>query len=156
MSFSDDEQIVIEKKSKIKTAVLMVSIGLFAFSLFNIAFYTEDGFRTSIEALFMGWLAMLTGGAAMTWMANPFLIVTWIFLGNNKKSAWIFGLISSLISILFLKFHVIIENEAGHYNAILKVGLGFWLWLSSCVTAFVGCLILLIKKHLDLKRMKNL
>ena len=155
MPFSDDEQIVIEKKSKIKTTVLMVSIGLFAFSLFNVAFYTETDFRSSIEALLMGWLAMLTGGAAMTWMANPFLIVSWIFLVKNKKSAWIFGLISSLISISFLKFHVIIEDEAGNYNVISRAGLGFWLWFSSCLTAFVGSLILSIINYLDLKRMNN-
>src|SRR6185437_13586453 len=116
MPFSDDEQILVEEKSKLKTAVLIVGIGLFAISLFNICFCTENGCRTSMEALLIGWLAMLTGGAAVTWLANPFLITTWILLTKNKKSAWIFGLTASIISISFLKFQVIIENEAGHYN----------------------------------------
>ena len=97
MPFSDDEQILIEKKPKLKNAVFIVSIGLFLLSLFNICFCTANGCRTSLEALLIGGLAMLTGGAA-------------------------------------------IENEAGDYNPISKVGIGYWLWLSSCATTFIGSL----------------
>ncbi len=147
MPFSDDEQILVEEKSKLKTGILIVGIGLFAFSLFNVCFCTDNGCRTSIESLFIGWLAMLTGGAAITWLANPFLIITWILLIKNKKSAWLFGLIASIISISFLKFQVIIENEAGHYNSITKIGLGYWLWLSSCFTTFIGSMAIRILKY---------
>lgn len=147
MPFSDDEQIIVEEKSKLKIVVLIAGIGLFSFSLFNISFCTDNGCRTSIEALLIGWLAMLTGGAAIAWLANPFLIVTWILLIKNKKSAWLFGLTACIISISFLKFNVIIENEAGHYNPITKIGFGYWLWLSSCLTTFIGSLTIRILKY---------
>jgi len=147
MPFSDDEQILVEEKSKLKTVVLIVGIGLFIFSLFNICFCTDNGCRTSIEALLIGWLATLTGGAAITWLANPLLIIAWILLIKNKKSAWLFGLIASIICISFLKFRVIIENEAGHYNPITKIGLGYWLWLSSCLTTFIGSLTIRLLKY---------
>jgi hypothetical protein len=147
MPFSDDEQILVEEKSKLKPVVLIIGIGLFVFSLFNICFCTVNGCRTSIEGLLIGWLAMLAGGAAITWLANPLLIIAWVLLAKNKKSAWLFGLTASMISISFLKFQVIIENEAGHYNPITKIGLGYWLWLSSCLTTFVGSLTIRLLKY---------
>jgi len=147
MPFSDDEQILVEEKSKLKTVVLILGIGVFAFSLFNICFCTDNGCRTSMEALLIGWLAMLTGGAAITWLANPLLIVTWILLIKNKKSAWLFGLAAFIISVSFLKFKVVIEDEAGHYNSISKIGLGYWLWLTSCGVTFVGSLTIRILKY---------
>jgi len=147
MPFSDDKQILTEKKLKLKAAVFTVSISFFLLSLFNICFCTDNGCRTSIEALLIGGLAMLTGGAATTWLANPFLIIAWILLARNKRAAWIFSFAASIICISFLKFHTIIENEAGQYNPISKVGLGYWLWLSSCATTFIGSLIIRISKY---------
>jgi len=147
MPFSNEEHILVEENSKLKTVVLVVGIILFTFSLFNICYCTDTGCRTSIEALLIGWLAMLTGGAAITWLANPLVIIAWILLAKNKKSAWLFGLTASIICISFLKFQVIIENEAGDYNPITKIGLGYWLWLSSCLTTFIGSLTLRILKY---------
>lgn len=62
MPFSNDEQIVVEEKSKMKTAILIIGVGLFFISLCNICFCTNNQCRTSIEAFLIGWLAMLTGG----------------------------------------------------------------------------------------------
>jgi hypothetical protein len=144
MPFSDDEQILVEEKSKIKTAVLIIGFGLFIFSLLNTCFCTDNGCRTSIEAFLIGWLAMLTGGAAVAWLANPFLIIALVLVTKNKKSAWLFALTALLFSLSFLKFKTVIENEAGQFNLITKIGLGYWLWLSSCLTTFVGSLTIII------------
>jgi hypothetical protein len=146
MPFTNDEELI-EEKSKSKTVVLIAGVGLFVFSLFNVCFCTDNGCRTSIEVFLIGWLGMLTGGAAITWLANPILIISWILLAKNKKAAWLFSLFASIISISFLKFKVVIENEAGHNNPIIKVGLGYWLWLSSCVTTFIGSLTARILKY---------
>jgi hypothetical protein len=146
MPFSNDEQIPVEEKSKLKSVVLIVAVGLFLLSLFNVCFCTGNACRTSIEAFLLGWLAMLTGGAAITWLANPFLIVAWILLSKKKNASWIFGLLASVLSIMFLKFDVIIENEAGHRSPIVSIQLGYWLWLSSCSATFIGSLIIRISK----------
>lgn len=156
MPFSDDEQILIEEKSILKTFALIVAVGLFVFSFFYICFCTENRCRSSSEAFLIGWLAMLTGGAGVTWLANPFLIIAWILLIKNKKIAWLFGLIASLLSISFLKFQVIIENEAGHFSPILKIGIGYWLWLASCVITFIGALTIRILKYINSRRNNNL
>jgi hypothetical protein len=147
MPFSNDEEIIEEEKSKLKTFVLIIGVGLFILSLFNTCFCTDNGCRTSIEALLIGWLAMLTGGASLTWIANPLIITSWILIAKNKKIAWLFGLLATLTSISFLRFHTVIENEAGHYNAITKIGLGYWFWFSSCVTTFIGSLTLRILRN---------
>jgi hypothetical protein len=147
MPFSNDEPIIIEDKSKLKTVVLILSFGLYLISLFNVCFCTESDCRISFEVLLLGWLPMLTGGAAIAWLANPMLILAWLLLAKNKKVAWFFGLLASIICISFLKFKVIIENEAGHYTAIKTVGLGYWLWLSSCLTTFIGSLTIRAIKH---------
>lgn len=94
-----DEQIVIEEKSKLTTAVLIVTTGLFALSLFNFCFCTKDHCRSSFEALFFGWFAMFADTASVTWLANPFLIIAWILLFKNKKAAWLFALSATLISL---------------------------------------------------------
>lgn len=147
MPFSEEEQILVEEKSKLRTLVLISGTGLYIFSLFNICFCTDNCCRTSIEALLIGWLAMLTGGAAIAWLANPLLIISWILLTRNKKSAWLFSLSAVLFSISFIKFQTIIENEAGHSNPITKIGIGYWLWLSSCLTTFVGSLTIRLLKN---------
>ncbi|MBS1731704.1 MAG: hypothetical protein JST02_00270 [Bacteroidetes bacterium] len=146
MPFSDDEEILVNENFRLKTIILILGIGLFVFSLSNICFCTVNGCRTSIEALLVGWLAMLSGGATIAWLANPFLILSWILLIRNKKFAWLFSLIALLFAISFLTFQTVIENEAGHYNPIKKVGLGYWLWFSSCLTTFIGSLTLRIMK----------
>lgn len=146
MSFSNDEQILVEGKSTLKSLVLILGIGLLILSLFKISFCTINGCRSSIETFLIGGLAMFGGGASITWLANPFLIVAWVLLLKNKKSAWLVSLIALGLSITFLCFNEVIENEAGQYNPILKVRLGYWLWVASCAVTFIGSLLIRIIK----------
>ena len=144
MPFATDDPIFEDKSSKLTTPILILSIALFVFSLFNYCFCTRNGCRTSIEAFVMGWLAMLAGGAPIAWLANPLLIIAWILLARDKKASWILALAAFIFCLSFLRFHIIIEDEAGHYNPILKVRLGYWLWLSSAAVTFLGSLIIRI------------
>jgi hypothetical protein len=142
MPFSDDEQIVTKKKSKFKTVILILVVVLFVISLLNDSYCTTQGCRTGLDAFISGAFAALSGGAALSWLANPFLFIAWVLLLKNRKSAWIFGLAASIISLYFLRFNYVIEDEAGHYNMIVKITLGYWLWLSSCIVIFIGGLVL--------------
>jgi hypothetical protein len=148
MPFATDDPIFEEENSKLAMPVLILSIALFALSLCGFCFCTQNGCRTSIEAFLVGWLAMLADGAATAWLANPFLIVSWVLLARNKKAAWILSLVALLLCGSFLRFHVIIEDEAGHYNPILKVRSGYWLWLSSAASTFAGSLIIRVLRYI--------
>jgi hypothetical protein len=147
MPFATDDPIFVDESSKLTSPVLFLSMALFALSLCNSCFCTQNGCRTSAEAFFLGWLAMMADGAASAWLANPLLILAWVLLARNKKAAWIPALGALLLCILFLKFHVIIEDEAGHYNPILKIRIGYWLWLSSVALVFLGSLTIRILRY---------
>jgi hypothetical protein len=73
---------------------------------------------------------------------------------KNHKSAWLYVFVTLVICVSFLKFSVIIEDEAGHSNPIIKVGLGYWLWLSSCIVTFIGSLTLKVLKPNELSNSK--
>lgn len=148
MPFATDDPIFEEESSKLTMPVLILSIALFALSLCNFCFCTQNGCRTSIEAFLIGWLAMLANGGATAWLANPLLIIAWILFARNKKAAWILALVALLLCLSFLNFHVIIEDEAGHYNPILKVRIGYWLWLSSAAFTFLGSLTIRILTYI--------
>lgn len=149
MPFTDEPEIE-TVKSSIKRAVLSVSIGLFISSLFFDAYCTEHGCKSSLGALLLGWFGMLLGGSGLVWIANPLLFTTWMLLARNKRSSWVVSFLASVAALSFLFFHNATENEAGHFSSILKVGFGYWLWLSSCLITLIGSLAIRfsIREHI--------
>jgi hypothetical protein len=87
-------------------------------------------------------LGFLYGGAAMTWFANPILAASWILSKRNPLLSLTGSLLATLISLSFLLFHNIIDNEAGHYNTIISYKLGYWLWVASSTSMLIGNCIL--------------
>jgi hypothetical protein len=130
----------------LRVLFIIVSILLFFISCFYICYCTTDRCRTSIEALLIGWLAIFDGGPGMAWIANPLLLITWILFSKRHRLALFFSIVTALISLSFLGYNKIIDNEGGTINSIIKIGPGYWLWLSSCLTTFLGVLTMLIYK----------
>jgi hypothetical protein len=130
--------------AKLKPIVLSISIGLFLLSLIGNGYCTDNSCRSSGELFLMGGIAMLTGGAAIAWLASPLLVVSWVLLTRNKKAAWLFGLAAVISCLYFLHFKVVIDDEAGHYRTIKKIGWGYWFWLASCATTCIGSLTIRI------------
>lgn len=147
MPFSDDEEIHIESISRFKLATLIISISLFVCSLFTIAFCTEEHCKIGIETLIAGPLALLGGKSGISWLANPFLWFAWFLLVKNKKIAWLPAFIASLFCTSFLYYKEIIRNEAGTYEIITTIRIGYWLWLASSIVCFVGDLVTCKNKH---------
>ena len=147
MPFSDDEQILLEENSKLKVAIIVVSFLLFGISFFNIAFCTTNACRLSFEVFLLGWFGMLMDITAISWLANLFLFIAWVLLTKNKNYAWIFGLLATVLSLSLLCTDSVIDNEGGTCNSITKIGLGYWLWTASCLTAFIGGLLFRKSKY---------
>jgi hypothetical protein len=139
----------IEENNLIKVArvfVVIISFALFFISLFYKCFCSAQYCRSSMESLLLGWLVMLDGGAGLSWLANPLLFVTWVLILNNRKYTLVFSIGAMLMNLSFLGFGDIIDNEGGMHSQIIKISAGYWLWFASCLTAFIGSLVLKIIK----------
>lgn len=136
---------------------LFISLGLtivlFIASLTQNAYYINDGVDSvgsyGFMALLFGFFGL--GGAGISWLANPILVLSLIHLKrNNLRKAQIFGGIALLFGLSFLFFDEIIANEGGGKAPITSYGLGYWLWLSSLIANFVGLVLIgLFSKDTD-------
>jgi len=117
---------------------LFISIGLFIASLTQEAYCTTNLCRSSIDCLITGGVGFLYGGAALTWLGNPILITSWILHKKRLLLSLIGSSLSVIISLSFLLFQNVVDNEAGHLNAIVNYKMGFWLWVASSFSMLVG------------------
>jgi len=132
---------------------LFTSIGLFIISLTQTGYCTTNLCRSSIDCLITGALGFLYGGAAMTWLANPVLIASWALANRNLWLSLTGSILATIISLSFLLFHHVLDNEAGHLNTIISYKAGYWLWLASSLTMLAGNAIVWIKgQHEGTKR----
>jgi len=129
--------------------ILTISIILFLISLSQEAYCTTRNCDAyGLSCLLMGFIGFFLGGACLTWLANPFLIISWIILyTKHYKVSLVLSSIAIIIAMSFLFFKEIIVDEAGHYKEITKYGLGYWLWLLSMIIVFLGNIFLLNKKE---------
>ncbi len=122
----------------LKNTYLIISLLSFIFSLTQICFCTTVNCSDSIEILIIGFFGLITGGACITWLANPLLLIAWIYLKKRPKQSIIFSGLAFIFSISFLFFDKILANEAGHYLEITQYRLGYWLWLFSSLIMLIG------------------
>lgn len=129
----------------IKIIIVCVSGLLFLMSLTQVAFCTdhdEGSCWGSINALLMG--CFYPSGPGLCWYANPMLVVACIVISKRPVLALVLGLLASLTAFSFLQYHEILNDEAGHMSHITSVKSGYWLWLLSCVSSFVGSAVMVI------------
>ena len=134
-----------EKEIKtLRIIVFILSFVVFIVSLTQTAYITEpaDSIASNAFVAFLtGWLNFM--GPGISWFANPLLIISWILLLNNKiKFSLILSFIAVLFCLSFLLFNKIALDEAVNYGEILGYGSGYWLWLTSCITMFMGSVLI--------------
>lgn len=134
MNFKNSIDELFDEKRFLKSEVidslmgsaLMISFIVFVFSLFANCYCTgEKDCMRGFLALFLGWF-----GAPFAWMANPLLILSWIFISKR-----LFSLILSSCSIVFAISYLFLDevyiNEAGHLGKITSYGYGYFMWMLS-------------------------
>ena len=124
-----------------KKTILIVSIVVFIISLTQPAYYIDrtdyDAWSNSLLLLIFGWIGAMGGGSGLVWLANPFILISWISVFKNLKTSIIFGALASIFSLLFLLFKKVISSEAPTYSIITDYKLGYWLWtISICFFTF--------------------
>ncbi len=145
------EQYEIEDK-KLKKYILIASISLFIVSLTQKCYCTTSECGDSIMAFLLGWAALLSGGAGISWLANPLLFASWIILRINVKLAMFLSVGATLLSLSFLIFDSVIANEAGQKHQIIGYKLGYWLWMGSNLVMLLGTFVLMLRHNTRLAR----
>ena len=133
---------------KFKRMLRYLSMGIFLLSLCLDAYCVQDNCNNSASGFYcltMGWLGLFTGGAFISWLANPFLFLAWLAACRRTLLAIIFSGISAIFSLSFLFFSKIMVDEAGHFGDISQYKLGYWFWLLSSVIFFLGNIWLIYK-----------
>lgn len=128
--------------------LIVISAGLFLFSLTRQCYCTTNQCGDAIIVFLLGWLGLIYGGAVLTWLANPLIILSWILTRKQSRHALLVSVLASLICLSFLLFDTVIDDESGHYNTIVDYKSGYWFWTFSAVTMVAGNLYLRYYKGL--------
>lgn len=137
-------------KQKIRHSriIFFISLGVLLVALTQKTYCTPDcgSYGSGFVAFLFGILGIFVGGAYITWFANPFLILSWLFIGKRPWVSLILSSFSLVIAFSFLIYDEIMINEAGHYGEIIGYALGYWLWIASIAIMLLGSLFCLLRK----------
>lgn len=121
----------------IKWVLPVISITLFSLCLTQDAFYTgenskgADGFGV---LLFGGLGIFAMDPAAISWLANPFLILSWVtYYTGEKKLVYLSSILAVLFAASFQMFEGVVTSTSGSPSTITGYGPGYWLWLFSAI-----------------------
>jgi len=145
--FSSNRIEEIDSIKKKRNTIVWISIGFFVFSLTQKCYYTTNNCSDSIMVFLLGWFAVFSGGAGIAWLANPFLILSWMATKRNSKHALWFCLLALCFSLSFLLFDTITDSESGHQNQIINYKMGYWFWVASAAILVTGNIFLRLKTH---------
>ena len=128
-----------------KDKILFISLLLFGLSLTQTAVYFT-GYKqatsySSIAMLLTGAIGVVGGGTLewLIWLANPIYLYALICLtrGEINKALFI-SFIALAIALSFRLWHTILVSESGRVAPISSFGAGYYFWLASIATLFVG------------------
>jgi len=132
---------------ELKKAILLISVILFLLSLTQKCYCTTSQCGDSIMVFLLGWAAIVSGGAGFSWIANPLLFAAWFSLGKNLKASMFLSVFAALLSLSFLLFDSVLDNEAGHQNQIIAYKSGYWIWTASSLCMLTGTFTLMLRQN---------
>ncbi|MDP9076933.1 MAG: hypothetical protein M3O71_05880 [Bacteroidota bacterium] len=126
--------------------IMLISIALFLIALSQPCFDTEKeagGDGEGFALLLSGFFGFFSSTTGLTWLANPALWLSWIFVAKKPKLSLTASFISVLIGLLFMCCTDMIIDESGsNRSAIVGYRTGYWLWLASMFIMLIGNLYL--------------
>lgn len=127
--------------------VAALSMLLFLLSLTQKAYCTATHCADSIMTFLLGWAALASGAAGLTWLANPLLILSWWLWYRHTRAALLCSTGALLLAFSFLLFHSVPANESGQQQQVMAYRAGYWLWLGSMVLSWLGICGLKLKQN---------
>tara|TARA_R110001606_G_C15135602_1_gene623904 strand:+ start:188 stop:733 length:546 start_codon:yes stop_codon:yes gene_type:complete len=137
-------------KLKNPNILILISILIFIIACSQIVYCTNGNCGenwSGLAVLISGIFGIFIGGACITWLANPLILISWLTFKKTKFSL-VMSIIALLFGMSFLFFDEIIINEAGHYGKITGYEMGFYLWNLSLI-------IMIIRNIISLKNKKT-
>lgn len=134
------------KISAINKIFIFICLTSFIISLTQNTYFVGDEKTNSVGsngliALLFGWMFMFNL-KVIPWLANPLMVLSLISILKNKiRRAKFLGLIALLCGLSFLLFDNIIVNEGGTEKPITGYDIGYFLWIISLATNFLGVTI---------------
>jgi glycerol-3-phosphate acyltransferase PlsY len=149
-----DPQHIPEDK-KLERGILLGSVILFLLSLTQKCYCTTAECADSIMAFLLGWAALFSGGAGLTWLANPLLFAAWLTLNKKLKTSMLLSVFAALISLSFLLFDAVLDNESNQMHPVISYRPGYWLWTASALVMLAGTFVLMFRHNTRIARMWN-
>ena len=132
-------------KEKIRSPqflLVVASMVLYILCLFFTPFYVAnkeaDVYSNSLFMVLLGWMAILGGGLIPTiiWLANPLYLFGGFLILNKEKVGVVLVGLSIILGLYFTTLDSIMDGESGATTEITKLGVGFYLWISSFIVMF--------------------
>ena len=127
--------------------VLTASMLCFALSLTQKCYCTTTSCSDSFMVFILGWAAVFSGGAGITWLANPLLFASWFFLKRKLEISMFLGSFAFLVTLFFLMFGSVADNEGGTTHQVVSYKPGYWLWVTSSACMWLGTSVLKLRKN---------
>ena len=137
----------LQEDKKLKKIFLTISVVLFITSLTQKCYCTTTACADSIMVFLLGWAATVSGGAGFVWIANPLLFASWLLLKKNLKTSMFLSVFAALLSLSFLLFDSVLDNEAGQKHEITSYRPGYWLWTASTLCMLVAAFVLMLRHN---------
>lgn len=126
--------------------LVAASICLYILSLTTECYCTANNCGASFLVLLLGWAGIFMGSmACLSWLANPLLIMSWLTAKKNPRASLGYSSVAALLTLSFLLFDKIVDNEAGGFSKIISYKSGYWLWSASIILMVVGNYVLSLK-----------
>lgn len=132
---------------RINKPYILVSIALFAISLTQKAYCTTTSCSDSIMVFLLGWFSMISFGPGICWVANPLLFLSWYYHRDRLVRSMFLSVGAFLMSLSFLLFDSIIDNEGGQAHAIISYKLGYWSWVASTFVVLISNFYFRLKEN---------
>ena len=117
-----------------------LSLLLFAVSLTQQCYCTSESCGDSLAVFLSGAACVFYGGATLSWLANPCLLMAVLFARRRPMACLAFSFLSVCQSLAFLCFKRIITDESGRYDIITSYKAGYWLWTGSHIVFLAGAI----------------
>lgn len=132
----------------ISLVLIALAFVLFALSLFEPVFVTEEKMIKGYWVLAMGWLGFVIFQFA--WYANLLSMLAILMMFKRAGAAFLLSLLAMLVSAQSFMFDEIPAGSDGQSIKVIDTDIGLYLWIGAhCAVLYAAILMLIRKKMLE-------